>query len=154
MSISIPRRFLLAVMGLVGAAALVVARAGDDRTNEPTTPPSGPVTPEEHDRWMRLKLISSQRVFEGLTSGDFVAVERNARRMQVLHLLEQWLKEREFAQRSEYQGQLHAFEFAVKELIRHGADRDSEGALEAYVALSRSCVRCHQLLRDVPPGQR
>jgi hypothetical protein len=150
MSQSVPSRVVLGLTGLIAAAALVV-RAGDD---PPEDPPRGTVTPAEHDRWMRLKLISSQRVFEGLTSGDFMAVERNARRMQVLNLLEQWLKEREFARSSEYQGQLHAFEFAVKELIRHGVDRNADGALEAYVALSRSCVRCHQLLRDVPAERR
>lgn len=151
MSPAVLRRLVLALTGLIGVAALVIARAEDD---PPEEPPRGTVTPEEHDRWMRLKLISSQRVFEGLTSGDFMAVERNARRMQVLNLLEQWLKERDFARSSDYQGQLHAFEFAVKELIRHGADRDSEGALEAYIALSRSCVRCHQLLRDAPASAR
>jgi hypothetical protein len=99
---------------------------------------------------MAVKLASGQEILKHLTSGDFRQLEASARRMQVLNLLEQWLREEDFVHKSEYQGQLNAFEFATKELIRHADDENIEGVLKAYIALTESCVRCHKLIRDVP----
>ena len=62
----------------------------DERSND-TDEASAESTPQtEHDRWMAVKLSSSQHVFEALTRGDFQQLETSARRMQVLNLLEQW----------------------------------------------------------------
>ncbi|MCA9073389.1 MAG: hypothetical protein KDA93_00045 [Planctomycetaceae bacterium] len=102
----------------------------------------------DRDRWMSVKLTSAQRILEDLTTGDFDGLEAHARRMQVMNLLEQWIRDEDVERKSDYQGQLNAFEFATKELIRHAADDNSEGALKAYVALTESCVRCHDLIRD------
>jgi hypothetical protein len=118
------------------------------RADDPAQPKSDTPAADDHDGWMKLKLISSQQAFDGLTHGEFERVENAARRMLVLNLLEQWAKRKEFTLQSEYRGQLHAFEFAVKELVRHSEDHDMDGALDAYVAMSRSCVRCHELIRD------
>ncbi|MFV0445119.1 MAG: hypothetical protein ACK5Q5_16205 [Planctomycetaceae bacterium] len=137
------QRLVMALgISLLGATWLLQA---DDR---PTATQEATPSPDDHDGWMKLKLVSSQQVFEGLTDGDFKKVENSARRMLVLNLLEQWAKRNEFTKKSEYRGQLNAFEFSVKELVRHAEDHDAEGALEAYVSMSRSCVRCHQLIRD------
>jgi hypothetical protein len=133
---------VVTVSMLLGGVWLVQA---DDRSvaTKAATP-----APDDHDGWMKLKLVSSQQVFEGLTMGEFKQVENSARRMLVLNLLEQWAKRKEFAKQSEYRGQLNAFEYSVKELVRHAEDHDTEGALAAYVEMSRSCVRCHELIRD------
>ena len=120
---------------------LTLALRADDRGKTPA--------PDDHDGWMELKLRSSQQVFESLTHGEFDKIETAARRMLVLNLLEQWMKRKEFTRQSEYKGQLNAFEFSVKELVRHAEDNNTEGALEAYVTMSRSCVRCHELIRDL-----
>ncbi len=125
---------------LTAAVSLSELRADDDGE----TPPPG-----DMDRWMALKLTSSQRIFEGLTKGDFDQMERAARRMNVMNLLEQWSRNNTIRDRSDYQGQLNAFDFATKELVRYAGDHDMDGALKAYVAMSESCVRCHQVIRDV-----
>ncbi|MGE4002765.1 MAG: hypothetical protein AB7I48_21415, partial [Planctomycetaceae bacterium] len=80
---------------------------------------------------MAVKLSSAQQIFEHLTRGDFEQLETSARRMQVLNFLEQWQREREFKQASDYQGQLNAFEFSTKELMRHAKDKNVDGALKA-----------------------
>lgn len=99
------------------------------------------------DQWMEAKLASSQRVFESLTRGDFQSLEENSRRLVVLNFMEQWIRSNSFVDKSDYQGQLNAFEFATKELVRHAQAQDIEGALTAYVKMSQSCVRCHELIR-------
>ncbi len=107
-----------------------------------------PLTKEEHDGWMAAKLTHAQQIFAHLTNGDLKSLEGSARRMQVMNILEHWGRDTNFTNKSGYQGQLNAFEFATKELIRHAGDNNVDGALKAYVSMSQSCVRCHQLIRD------
>ena len=107
------------------------------------------VDDETPDRWMLAKRHHAQNIFRGLTDGDFKKIADSGRRLMVSGILEKWVRDNEFVKRSEYQGQLHAFEFANKELIRHAEAEDIDGAFKAYVKLSQSCVKCHKLLRDV-----
>lgn len=106
------------------------------------------------DKWMRVKLRASQEIFEGLTNGECDKIEANARRMLFLNFLEQWQRDNEFTQKSEYEAYLNAFEYATKELIRTSRHDDIDGALDAYVLLSQSCVKCHQIIRDDAPAKK
>lgn len=103
---------------------------------------------ESADRWMLAKRNHAHEIFNGLTDGDYKQIANGGRRMLVTGILEGWLRESEFVKASEYQGQLNAFEFANKELIRHAEDRNIDGALGAYLRLTQSCVQCHKLIRD------
>lgn len=133
------KRFLfLAVMVVSCGALFPPAVSADDRDDE------------KSDRWMQAKLAATQQIFAGLTKGDLEAVALSARRMQSVNILEQWLRDTGFEEESDYQGQLNAFEFANKEIIRFANDDNVDGALGAYLKLSESCVRCHQLIRDAP----
>lgn len=107
-------------------------------------------TPQGRERWMQSKLSSSQRILGALTRGDLKGIEDDSRRMLMINVLQKWSAENKVEKQSDYDGQLNAFEFATKELIRHAKNDDTEGALEAYVLLTRTCVKCHQLIRDVP----
>ena len=48
----------------------------------------------------------------------------------------------------DYQAQLHSFEFANQELVRHSQRRNVEGATLAFNQLTTSCVECHSMLRE------
>jgi hypothetical protein len=133
------RLIAVALTGLVALGALGFA-VGDDDSDE--------ATQEEHDRFMAAKLVSSQNILSDLTHGDFESLEGNARRMQVISLLQQWMRDTNFEHKSEYEGQINAFDFATKELIRHASDQNIEGALQAYLDMTTSCVHCHELIRD------
>ncbi len=102
----------------------------------------------EANKWMQVKLHSSQEIFAAMTRGDAKSIETNARRMLVINVLEQWIADKPYMNQSEYEAQLNAFEYATKELVRTGHNNDMDGALDAYVLLSKSCVKCHQVLRD------
>lgn len=104
----------------------------------------------EADKWMQIKLHSSQEILAGLTNADFKKIESQSRRLLVLNFLENWRRENSFVKESEYQKQLNSFEFATKELIRTAGAKEINGALDAYVLLTRSCVECHKLIRDIP----
>jgi hypothetical protein len=143
------RKFALLVAGTAGVFVLAWGLPADDAALRKDAVVTADIKQEEVDRWMQVKLKSAQDIFAGLTSGDFSQVETSARRMQVLHILEQWSKRHDFEEKSDYEGQLNAFEFATKELVRHARHKDAEGALNAYTQMSQSCVRCHMLIRDV-----
>lgn len=100
------------------------------------------------DKWMKLKLLSSQQILNGLALADFQQIEESSRRMLVLNTLENWLRQNEFTRKSDYQKQLNNFEFAGKEILRNAQEKNIDGALEAYVSLTRSCVECHKVIRD------
>jgi len=121
--------------------------AADDE-KPPIGEPTEQVDENDLDHWMEVKRLSAAEVFSALTVGDFKQLETSARRMQILNLLEQWRRDNAFEKESDYQGQLNAFEFATKELIRTAKAKDVDGALGAYINLTQSCVRCHKLIRD------
>ncbi len=109
-----------------------------------------PQNKAEANKWMQIKLKSSQEILAGLTQGDFKKVEDQGRRLLVFNILENWRLENKLVNDSDYQGQLNAFEFATKELVRYANSKDIDGALNSYQLLTRSCVECHKLIRDVP----
>jgi hypothetical protein len=142
MELAMNRRLLAVVLGiLVAVSAVVLTSVAPSWADDE---PAG----TDHDRWMAAKLVASQNIVADLTHGDFESLEENARRMQVINLLEQWMRDSEFERKSEYEGQLNSFEFATKELVRHAGDRNTEGALQAYLDMTASCVHCHELIRD------
>ena len=134
---------VISVVGLCALAAVTLTDGGRWTTADDESPATA------QDRWMAAKLSSAQHALEHLTRGEFDKLQATARRMQVMNFLEQWRREEDFEEKSDYQGQLNAFEFATKELIRHAGDENTDGALEAYVAMTETCVRCHTLIRDV-----
>ena len=99
---------------------------------------------------MQAKLASTQVILAELTYGDLAGVAKHARATQAVDALEYWLRGRTFRRRSEYHKQLNHYQFALRELARHAEDENIEGALESWLDVNRSCVECHNLLRDLP----
>ena len=103
---------------------------------------------KESNKWMESKLRFSQEIFAALTRGDAKTIETNARRMLMVNIVEQWKVKKPYMDSSEYEAQLNAFEYATKELARTSRNNNIGGASDAYVLLAKSCVKCHQVLRD------
>jgi hypothetical protein len=149
---TIRRTFLMAALVAAGVASVALSRAA-----APPPSPTKPIQKSDEDqqkdanKWMQMKLHSSQEIFAALSRGDAKAIETPARRMLLLNVLEQWKSNKPYMDRSEYEAQLNAFEYAVKELARTGRDNNINDALDAYISLTKSCVRCHQVIRDPGP---
>ena len=150
-----PVAFVMTGLGLLLAAAdQCPVNAGENQSQAPTASNADSQNEEDVNAWMQAKLSGSQNILAHLTSGDIQAVAADARRMQVMTYLEQWLTASEIEELSEYRGQLNAFEFSTKELIRYAEDGNVNGALDAYVDMTRTCVKCHQVIRDVPAASK
>lgn len=149
-----PRKVLAAAVVCAAASWAVFAADKDKVPAKSTTPPAADAAAEtDANKWMKVKLHSSQEILAGLTEGDLKAVETNAARMLLMNALEEWKNDTEFTRHSEYDAQLNAFEYATKELIRTSRNNDIDGALDAYGRLTRSCVKCHQVIRDTAPAK-
>jgi len=99
--------------------------------------------------WMKKKLEYSQNILAGLATEDFELIGKNARAMNKLNVLEQWLH----AKSSAYRTQLKLFGFANRQLIRMADDENLDGCNVAYLQLTLSCIHCHRVVRDLNRGK-
>lgn len=115
-----------------------------DTQKQPAVEETPKVTAEKTmSFWMAKKLEFSKAILESLTKGDFESMAKNAERMQRLGKLEGFVR-----RNKDYQTQLHSFEVANQELVRHSVRRNVEGATLAFNQLTSSCVACHTMLRE------
>src|SRR5476649_927126 len=91
---------------------------------------------------MREKLRQAQKILEAVVTSDWSGLETHSRELEQLTSDPRWmvLKGPEYAR--------HSSEFirAVQDLHRVAAQRDSEKAPQAYVAVTLRCVECHRYL--------
>lgn len=147
--------------GLIAGAATVVPQTAQTETSKPTQGVTEPTAVAEQknpvkqtsDVWMKAKQRNAHAIFDGLTEGDFEKIEASTLKMMGNNFLERWMVDRkEYEQYFAYHGQLNAFEYSTKELWRFAKQKDMDGALQAYVRMSQSCVRCHSLIREGAPA--
>ncbi|HWB14383.1 MAG TPA: hypothetical protein VG826_34475 [Pirellulales bacterium] len=94
--------------------------------------------------WMKKKLEYAEKTLEGIAKADFAEIEANAKSMNALSSIEEFVRGRSEA----YTHQLKAFDHATKELMRCCEAENLDGATLAYMELTLSCVNCHKHLRN------
>jgi uncharacterized secreted protein with C-terminal beta-propeller domain len=94
--------------------------------------------------WMKKKLEYSEKILEGLAKADFAEIEANAKLMNALSSIEEFVRGRD----ETYTHHLRAFEHATGGLIRQSKQENIDGAALAYMELTLSCVNCHKHIRD------
>jgi hypothetical protein len=96
-------------------------------------------------KFMRAKLVHSQRVLEGLTLENFEAIEKGAQQMSLLSMDASWnvLETEEYYERSA------DFRRAVEELQSAAHRKNLDGAALAYMGVTLKCIECHRYVRAV-----
>lgn len=94
---------------------------------------------------MKSKLDDSKNILEGLTREDFPAIEKGAKALRGLTVLEQWFR----ADTPRYKAQLNSFRYANDALIQAAEEKNLDAASIAYTQLTISCVNCHKQVRAV-----
>ncbi len=94
---------------------------------------------------MRAKLSSSQKVVEGLMSGDFAMIRKGGEDLQKICDSSQW-HQRDDQVVSHYRGELRRS--AIK-LMTLAAEENLDGAAYTYMHTMTTCINCHQYSRDV-----
>jgi len=130
-------RLSLTVVALVLASIPAAALADD------ADPP-----PEKISKYMRAKLVHSQKILEALALEDF---EQMAKHSQDLKLLSQesiW----NVLQTEQYVLHSDDFRRRTNALTDAAKKKNLDAASLAYVELTLNCVQCHKYVRDVRRG--
>ena len=91
------------------------------------------------------KLKFAQRILEGLALNDYDKIGQSADRLIQISKSAEWLVHKT----PRYEVSSNEFRRAAEEVARKAREKNLDGVALAYVDLTRSCVRCHQYVREV-----
>ena len=93
--------------------------------------------------FMRVKLSHSQKALEGLTSGDFDLIAKNAQAMSLLSQESTW----KVLQTTEYFERSQDFRRTCDSMTEAARKKNLDGAALVYIDLTMKCVNCHKYVR-------
>jgi gamma-glutamylcysteine synthetase len=100
------------------------------------------------------KLQNSQKLLEAIALGKFDKIEKHANELVRISKTAEWLAQK----RPRYEQFSNEFQQAAEEIARKAKAKNMDGVTLAYFDLTKSCVRCHQHMREVRdarlPGER
>lgn len=94
---------------------------------------------------MRAKLSSSQRVVEGLMSGDFDMIRKGGDDLIKICDAEAW-RTREDQVYAHYRGELRR---SAMKLMKQADEKSLDGAAYTYMHSMTTCISCHEYCRNV-----
>lgn len=127
--------FPILIAGFLAAAGLMtglrVAEAADMPTQEV----------------MRLKLVHTHGVLEGIAKEDYERITANAQKLVQLSQATGWYSR----QTPEYELFTMEFRRHAQSLVKAAKDKNIDAATGAYMQMTVSCVSCHKYMRGVKP---
>ena len=114
----------------------------DDETI--TLPEQDPDSISRRD-FMRTKLMYSQNIFEGLTTGDFNTIETAIKEVQMVTEGEQWVA----IDNDQYRKLTEEFKTTVQRLAEAAKSKKIDATALRFYAMSNSCIDCHKHIRRV-----
>ena len=95
---------------------------------------------------MIAKLQNSQKLLEGIALGKFDMIEKHANELIRISKTAEWLAAHKTPR---YELFSNEFQRAAEEIVTKAKAKNMDGVTLAYFDLTKSCVRCHQQLREV-----
>ena len=93
--------------------------------------------------FMRTKLLYSQNILEGLTTGSFEMLDESVRELQMVTEGAQWVD----IGNEDYRRLTEEFKLAAERLKEAAATRNIDAAAMRFYQLSTSCIDCHKHIR-------
>ena len=93
--------------------------------------------------FMRTKLMYSQNIFEGLTTGDFELIKSGIREVQRVTGGQQWVT----IQNEQYKKLTEEFKTTTTRLMEAAESGNIEATALRYYEMSTSCIDCHRHIR-------
>ena len=145
------RYFSMAAIAFLATALgglIMIQQSGSSQAAVPTPATTAPQEPDEDTisrrDFMRTKLMFSQRVFEGLTTGDFDMIDESVKEIQNITAASQWVA----IDSDPYRKLTAEFEEATRRLAVAAKSRNLDSTALRYYNLSTSCIDCHVHLRQ------
>ena len=93
--------------------------------------------------FMRTKLMYSQNIFEGLTTGDFELINAGIMEVNGITEAEKWIE----IDNDDYRKLTEDFKTSVKRLQAAAESENIEATALRYYQMSTSCIDCHAHIR-------
>lgn len=123
------RKYLMAVLTLILTAAVAHEAYAQIR-----------------NQLMIDKLQNAQKLLEGIALGKFDKIEKHANELVRISKTAEWLNAHKAPR---YEVFSNEFQRSAEEIAKKAKEKNMDGVTLAYFDLTKSCVRCHQHIRDV-----
>ena len=133
------RRHLLVLVAPVFACTALVFTFGHS-----ADPPEVATINHAPGALMKSKLVTSQSVLEGLLRKDFDAIANGARSLKRISEAAEWPRSRDRV----YEHFGSTFRRQCNELENAAHKSDQDGVMFTYLAITTTCVNCHDYVRD------
>src|SRR5262245_58710790 len=127
------------LFGFAVAVLVALACAGGQGDDKPGKKPT----------LMEKKLVSAQKVLEGLAKNDLEAVRENAGILNDLSKQAAW----KMVETPRYEVYSEEFQRITLKMMNQAKERNLDGAALSYVDMTLMCVKCHQHVREVRIGR-
>jgi hypothetical protein len=94
--------------------------------------------------FMRTKLLYTQNIFEGLTMGDFKAIETAVAEVQRVTEGEQWIA----IDNENYRKLTEEFKTSTRRLMTAAKSKNIDATALRYYEMSTRCIDCHKHIRN------
>lgn len=94
---------------------------------------------------MQRKLERAQKVLDGISTGDFEKIIKNAEDLSDISKQVGW----RVLKTPTYEMFSADFQRAAQALVKSGREKNLDSAALAYVDLTLTCVKCHKHVREV-----
>jgi hypothetical protein len=113
----------------------------------PLAPLTGQPRPQNNalKRMMTDKVKNAQALLEGLAMADYAKVTRSAEELIRISNTAEWVVHKT----ARYETYGNEFRRAAEDIIQKAKAKNIDGVALGYGDLVRSCVRCHQYVREV-----
>lgn len=106
---------------------------------------SADASPEKIAKFMRAKLVHSQKILEALALEDFAQMAKHSQDLKLLSQESIW----NVLQTEQYVLHSDDFRRRADALTDAAKKKNLDGASLAFVELTLNCVQCHKHVRDV-----
>jgi hypothetical protein len=127
------------VAALVIAALPLVNGHGDEKKGQEKVP-----------ELMQRKLANSQKVLEGVATGDFKMIAKHAEELIQISKEAEW----KVIKTAQYEVHSNDFRRTAETLVKNAKDKNLDAAALTYVELTLGCVKCHKYVREVRMAKR
>jgi hypothetical protein len=98
---------------------------------------------ETIEKFMRAKLLHSQKLLEAITVEDYDMMAKSSQEMSLLTLAETW----QVLQTADFLHESTAFRRSADAMTAAAKKKNLDAAALAYVEMTMQCVKCHKMIR-------
>ncbi len=144
------RIFTVCLLGPALLASVVIPVAPQEKQGVPDRDDKVEIPIDDENAvarrdFMRTKLLYSQNIFEGLTTGNFKLIKDGIREVDNITAAQQWVE----IDDDRYRKMTEDFKTTTRRLAEAAESGNIDATALRYYQMSTSCIDCHKHIRKV-----